>query len=69
MHKQKSTILIAGILLACLLSTLVFTGCNDEKKETSTETTVSDTIVTPPPPPIDTTHLDTANTRPIVPVN
>jgi hypothetical protein len=64
MYKQKSTLLFAAVVGICMLSTVIFTGCNDAKKESTTETTVTDTTTKPA---MDTTHLDTANTRPIVP--
>ncbi len=66
MFKQKSTLLFFTVLGICMFSALIFTGCNDEKKESTTETTVTDTVTIPP---VDTTHLDTANTRPIIPSN
>ncbi|MEO7266252.1 MAG: hypothetical protein ABIW38_15150 [Ferruginibacter sp.] len=64
MYKQNSTLLFAAVLGIFLLSSVIFTGCNDEKKESTMETTVTDTTTMPM---MDTTHMDTANTRPIMP--
>ncbi len=64
MYKQKSTLLFAAVIGIFMFSSVIFTGCNDEKKESSTETIVTDTTTMPM---MDTTHMDTANTRPIMP--
>ncbi len=74
MTKQKSNFLFSALVGICMLSIVVASGCNDEKKS-STESTTTDTSTMSSPVPTmdtmpmhgDTNVMDTATTRPIVP--
>ncbi|MEO6405367.1 MAG: hypothetical protein ABIY51_14465 [Ferruginibacter sp.] len=74
MQKQKSTFLFAAALGLCMLSAIIFTGCNDNKESSTETTTVKDSMQMPTVDSTnmmapDTNHIDTASQRPIVPGN
>ena len=74
MTKQKSSFFFSALLGLGMLTIILATGCNDDKKSTTTETMSTDTMTVPDPnmdpmTPMhgDTMGMDTATTRPIVP--
>lgn len=74
MTKQKSTFFYSALIAVCMLSIVVATGCNDEKKSSTESTTTDTSTMSVPATTIDTmtihgdtNTIDTATTRPIVP--
>lgn len=58
-------------LLGALLLSFVVVACNNKGKEKKEEAPAdtTKTEVAPPPPPVDTTKMDTVDTRPVKPAD
>ncbi|MFT3700776.1 MAG: hypothetical protein QM802_00275 [Agriterribacter sp.] len=64
---SSSLLIISGIALFFILATACNSGADAEKKADDTTATAkpADTSTAKPALPADTTHMDTASTRPV----
>ena len=64
-NMRKSILhIISGIILLATTATACGSGAETEKQPADTSTTVKPAD-TPPASPADTTHMDSANTKPV----
>lgn len=70
MISQTKKTVYSLLLGACMLSFTVV-ACNNKGKEKKEEAPAdtTKTEVAPPPPPVDTTKMDTVDTRPVKPAD
>ena len=59
------------LMLGAFLLSFVVVACNNKGKEKKEEAPAdtTKTEVAPPPPPVDTTKMDTVDTRPVKPAD
>ena len=66
MSKAKN---VFQIILGTVLLAFITTSCNDTAETSKAASSDTTTLSTPPPAMPDTTHMDTATTRPVKTAN
>ncbi len=69
LKKSFKAALPAMLLVAIFATTLVSCGSSEEKTEEATETVAPAAVDSPATVPTDSTIVDSADTRPVVPPN
>jgi len=63
---------VCSLLMGAFMLSFLFVACNNkgkEKKDEAPADTTKTEEVAPPPPPVDTTKMDTVDTRPVKPAD